>query len=156
LARLAPEQRPQVVHQAGRTLAVAQERYATAGVKAHVRAFIDDMPGAYAWADLVICRAGASTVAELAASGCAAILVPFPHAVDDHQTRNGEYLARNGAAILMQERSLSPETLAAAITRLLADRAKLCQMAEAARRCAWPHAAEAIADICVEAAACRA
>lgn len=143
--RLLPEsRRPQVRHQAGRTLDVAQCAYAESGVTADITAFIDDMASAYAWADLVVCRAGASTVAELAAAGCAALLVPFPAAVDDHQTRNGEYLVRAGAAQLIQERELSAQRLADVLTELLADRGRLLGMAQAARRAAWPQATEAI------------
>jgi len=145
--------RPHVRHQAGRTLDLARAAYAAAGVDGEIIAFIDDMPGAYGWADLVVCRAGASTVAELAAAGCAAILVPYPHAVDDHQTRNGEYLERLGAALLVQERSLTPTQLAALLRELLGDRARLASMATKARAAAWPHAVETIADCCLEAAA---
>ncbi len=132
--RLMPEsRRPQVRHQAGRTLDIAQDAYAQAGVVAEVSSFIDDMAAAYAWADLVVCRAGASTIAELAAAGCASLLVPFPAAVDDHQTRNGEYLVRAGAAVLIQECDLSAARLAQALDGLLEGREKLLTMAEAAR-----------------------
>lgn len=145
--KLIPEaRRPQVRHQAGRTLEVAQKSYADAGVTADVTAFIEDMPAAMAWADLIVCRAGASTIAELAAAGCASLLVPFPAAVDDHQTRNGEHLLRAGAAVLIQERDLTPELLARTITELLDDRARLVRMAESARGCAWLDASAAIAD----------
>ncbi len=153
LALLAADIRPQVRHQAGRTLDVAQKAYANAGVAGEVTAFIDDMPAAYDWADLVVCRAGASTVAELAAAGCASLLVPFPHAVDDHQTRNGEYLVRAGAALLIAERSLDPQRLADTLRALCADRARLVNMATAARSAAWGAADERIADLCLEAAA---
>ncbi|MEK6805916.1 MAG: undecaprenyldiphospho-muramoylpentapeptide beta-N-acetylglucosaminyltransferase [Pseudomonadota bacterium] len=143
--RLMPEnRRPQVRHQAGRTLEVAQQAYAQAGVSAEVSAFIDDMATAYAWADLVVCRAGASTIAELAAAGCASLLVPFPAAVDDHQTRNGEYLVHAGAAVLIQERDLSAARLAQALEELLASREKLLTMAQAARKAAWPNAVKQI------------
>ena len=143
--KLLPEsKRPQVRHQGGRTLDVAQRAYADSGVPAEVIGFIDDMAAAYAWADLVICRAGASTVAELAAAGCAALLVPFPAAVDDHQTRNGEYLVHAGAAQLIQERELNAQRLADALTDLLSDRRRLLAMAQAARKAAWPNATAAI------------
>ncbi len=141
--------RPQVRHQAGRTLERAQQSYADAGVSASVEAFIDDMPAAYAWADLVICRSGASTVAELAAAGCAALLVPFPAAVDDHQTRNGEYLVAAGAAQLVQERDLNPELLAALLGTMLSDRAALARMGEAARSAAWTDATARIVAECL-------
>ncbi|MDM4770657.1 undecaprenyldiphospho-muramoylpentapeptide beta-N-acetylglucosaminyltransferase [Solimonas sp. SE-A11] len=148
--------RPQVRHQAGRTLERAQKSYADAGVSASVDAFIDDMPAAYAWADLVICRSGASTVAELAAAGCAALLVPFPAAVDDHQTRNGEYLVAAGAAQLVQERDLNPELLAALLGTMLADRAALARMGEAARRAAWTDATARIVAECLAQGSARA
>lgn len=149
LALLAAGERPAIRHQAGRTLEVAQHAYLTAGVTAEVTAFIDDMPAAMAWADLVICRAGASTIAELSAAGCASVLVPFPAAVDDHQTRNAEYLASAGAAVLIQESTLSAERLAVLLRELLADRHRLVAMALAARTRAWTDATTAIADECL-------
>jgi UDP-N-acetylglucosamine--N-acetylmuramyl-(pentapeptide) pyrophosphoryl-undecaprenol N-acetylglucosamine transferase len=152
LALLAPVERPDVRHQAGRTLDVAQRAYASAGVEARVEAFIDDMPAAMAWADLVICRAGASTVAELSAAGCASLLVPYPHAVDDHQTRNAEYLLQAGAAALLPEREITPPQLAALLRELLGDHLRLRRMGEAARSVAWPDATERIAAACLEAA----
>lgn len=143
--KLLPEsKRPLVRHQAGRTLDVAQRAYAEANVAADITAFIDDMASAYAWADLVVCRAGASTVAELAAAGCAALLIPFPAAVDDHQTRNGDYLVKAGAARLIQERDLSVQRLADELAELLSDRHRLLAMAQAARRVAWPQATDVI------------
>ncbi len=146
--KLIPEsQRPQVRHQAGRTLELAQQAYAQAGIGAEVSTFIDDMAAAYSWADLVVCRAGASTIAELAAAGCASLLVPFPAAVDDHQTRNGEYLVKGGAALLVQERDLTPEKLAALLSELATDRPRLLAMARAARRVAQPDAVDAIVQI---------
>ncbi len=156
LALMPIEQRPQVRHQAGRTLDVAQAAYAQAGVVGDVIAFIDDMPAAYDWADLVICRSGASTVAELAASGSAALLVPFPAAVDDHQTKNGEFLVKAGAAILIQEAALTPQRLADTLTDLLSRRPQLAMMATAARTAAWIAADERIADLCLEMGAARA
>jgi UDP-N-acetylglucosamine--N-acetylmuramyl-(pentapeptide) pyrophosphoryl-undecaprenol N-acetylglucosamine transferase len=156
LALMPEAARPQVRHQAGRTLERAQQSYAAAGVSASVEAFIDDMPSAYAWADLVVCRAGASTVAELAAAGCAALLVPFPAAVDDHQTRNGEYLVAAGAAQLVQERDLNPELLAELLRTMLSDRAALARMGEAARRAAWTDATERIVAECLAQGSARA
>ncbi len=152
LALLPAHQRPEVWHQGGRTLAVAQEAYRRAGVDATLEAFIDDMASAYAWADLVVCRAGASTIAELAAAGCGAVLVPFPAAVDDHQTRNGAYLVSRGAAVLVAEAQLTGESLARTLRALLADRAALLAMAQAARAAAWPRAEASIADAVLEAA----
>ncbi|HSW13704.1 MAG TPA: undecaprenyldiphospho-muramoylpentapeptide beta-N-acetylglucosaminyltransferase [Solimonas sp.] len=152
LALLAPGERPQLRHQAGRTLETAQRCYAECGVSASIEAFIEDMPAAYGWADLVVCRAGASTVAEVAAAGCAALFVPFPAAVDDHQTRNGEYLVAAGAAKLVQERDLDPDRLAALLRSLLADRPALQRMGEAARAAAWTDATQRIVAECLAAA----
>lgn len=149
LALMTAAQRPQVTHQAGRTLEVAQQAYAQAGVSASVQAFIDDMPTAYAAADLVVCRSGASTVAELGVAGCAALLVPYPHAVDDHQTRNGEFLVRAGAAQMVQENELNPGKLAALLSQMLADRAQLIRMAQVARRSATVNAVQLIVKECL-------
>jgi UDP-N-acetylglucosamine--N-acetylmuramyl-(pentapeptide) pyrophosphoryl-undecaprenol N-acetylglucosamine transferase len=145
MALLPDSQRPLIRHQAGRTYDLARSAYANAGVVARIDAFIDDMPSAYAWADLVVCRSGASTIAELCAAGCASLLVPFPYAVDDHQTHNGRYLADAGAAVLVQERELDAERLARLLRELLADRAALLRMAQAARAKAWPQATSEIA-----------
>jgi len=148
---LLPEgQRPQVVHQSGvKHLEALKQSYLQAGVKANCVAFVEDMAGAYEWADLVICRAGALTVAELAAAGVASILVPFPHAVDDHQTANARFLANAGAAILLPQSELSPEKLA--LLRSLS-REQLLQMAEKARALAKPDATAAVARACIESA----
>ncbi|WP_029919183.1 undecaprenyldiphospho-muramoylpentapeptide beta-N-acetylglucosaminyltransferase [Nevskia soli] len=153
LALIPAAQRPLVRHQGGRTLEAAQAAYAKHGVSGEVTAFIDDMVAAYGWADLVICRAGASTVAELAAAGCAALLVPYPHAVDDHQTHNGQYLVDAGAALMVPEELLSPDLLAQMLIGLLDRREQLVMMAQAARKAAWPNAVNVIADACIEAAA---
>jgi len=141
----------EIRHQAGaKRVDEAQDAYAQAGVKAEITPFIDDMAAAYAWADLVICRSGALTVAELAAAGVAAVLVPFAYAVDDHQTRNAEYLAEAGAAIILDQLSLNPEILAAALKPLLSDRSVLLNMAVAARSMALPNAAEKVVGACAE------
>ena len=153
LALIPAAQRPLVRHQGGRTLEAAQAAYAKHGVSGEVTAFIDDMVAAYGWADLVICRACASTVAELAAAGCAALLVPYPHAVDDHQTHNGQYLVDAGAALMVPEELLSPDLLAQMLIGLLDRREQLVTMAQAARKAAWPNAVNVIADACIEAAA---
>ncbi len=138
----------EVRHQAGQaTLEAAQAAYRSAGVAAQIVPFIDDMADAYAWAELVVCRAGALTVAELAAVGLPAVLVPFPHAVDDHQTGNARALVEAGAAVLLPESSLTTDTLAAALARLMERRDGLQAMAEAARRFARPEAAAAVADV---------
>ena len=154
LAQLAPEQRPDVLHQCGaRGIDEAREAYEKAGVEGQVVPFIEDMAGTYAWADLAICRAGALTLAELTAAGLGAVLVPFPHAVDDHQTRNAEALVAAGAAELIQERDLDVQALAQRIETLLENRDKLVAMAQAARTLAKPDAAQTIARACVEVAA---
>lgn len=152
LAALRLEERPQVIHQAGeRNLAAAQAAYREHNVNAEVRAFIDDMAAAYAWADLVICRSGALTVSELAAAGVASLLVPFPAAVDDHQTFNAQFLVNAGAALLIQERDLSAQRLADALYNLFVQgRERLQHMAERAREHAIVDADTRIADTCIE------
>jgi len=153
LALMPLDARPEVWHQAGeRGIAAAREAYARAGVEARVDAFIDDMAAAYAWADLVICRAGALTVSELAAAGLGAILVPFPAAVDDHQTHNARYLTDAGAALLIADRDLEAERLSAELARLCADRTTLLEMARRARSRAMPDATEKLARAVLAAA----
>jgi len=140
--------RPHVVHQAGeKHLEALKASYAAARVDGELIAFIDDMARRYAEADLVICRAGAVTVAELSAGGMASILVPFPHAVDDHQTANGRFLADHGAALLIQQRDLTPQKLAEMIRGL--DRTKLLDMARKARALGKPDAARVVAQRCM-------
>jgi UDP-N-acetylglucosamine--N-acetylmuramyl-(pentapeptide) pyrophosphoryl-undecaprenol N-acetylglucosamine transferase len=136
-----------------RGLDEAREAYAKAGVEARVVPFIEDMADSYGWADLTVCRAGALTLAELTAAGLGALLVPFPHAVDDHQTRNAEVLVAAGAAELIQERDLDVQQLAQRLTSLLQDRPRLIAMAVAARTLAKPDAAQVIARACMEVAA---
>jgi UDP-N-acetylglucosamine--N-acetylmuramyl-(pentapeptide) pyrophosphoryl-undecaprenol N-acetylglucosamine transferase len=153
LARLPGAQRPLVRHQAGREKAEATAAlYREAGVDARVSAFLEDMAEAYAWADLVVCRAGALTIAELAAAGVGALLVPYPHAVDDHQSRNAGYLTRAGAAELIPESRLQPESLAERLGALLERPEHLLAMAEAARRLARPEATAEVAGACLEVA----
>lgn len=150
LALIPDEQRPEVVHQSGeKHLQALKDAYAKAGVKGHLVPFIEDMAGAYAWADLVVCRSGALTVAELAAAGAASVLVPFPHAVDDHQTMNARFLADAGAAILVPQTELTADKLALLRTM---SRDQLLQMAEKARALAKADAAAAVAQACVEVA----
>src|SRR5687767_9392471 len=108
------------------------------------------MAEAYEWADLVICRAGALTISELAAAGVGAILVPFPHAVDDHQTHNAQYLVQEGAAVLIADRDITAERLAEDLRRLCAGRGKLLAMAERARQLGKPNAAEDLFKSCLE------
>ena len=144
----------QVRHQCGeRLLADAEAAYREAGVAASVEPFIADMAAAYGWADLVVCRAGALTLAELAAAGCGALLVPFPAAVDDHQTRNAEFFVQRQAAELLPETADLAERLAARMRPLLADRGTLLAMAEAARRLRSEDAADVVARACIEEAA---
>ena len=152
LARIDVDIRPEVVHQTGlKNIDSANASYEKAGVQAKVEAFIDDMPAVYEWADLVICRAGAMTVFELAAAGVASILVPYPYAVDDHQTHNAHYLEESGAAIIKQQDELSADWLADVITEFSEDRKKLIDMAVAARKLAIPGSAKTIADVCLSA-----
>jgi UDP-N-acetylglucosamine--N-acetylmuramyl-(pentapeptide) pyrophosphoryl-undecaprenol N-acetylglucosamine transferase len=140
-----------VRHQAGeRGIDAARAAYAEAKVSGEVTPFIDDMARAYADADLVICRAGALTVSELAAVGVASVLVPFPAAVDDHQTVNAQFLVREGAAVLIADRDLTADKLAATLRELCAGRGKLLAMAERARQVARPRAAEDLAAVCLE------
>jgi UDP-N-acetylglucosamine--N-acetylmuramyl-(pentapeptide) pyrophosphoryl-undecaprenol N-acetylglucosamine transferase len=142
-------EKPLVVHQAGeKHLETLKSNYAAAGVEGQLLAFIDDMAGCYAEADLVICRAGAVTVAELSAGGMASVLVPFPHAVDDHQTANARFLADQGAAILIQQRDLTPQKLAELLGSL--DRARLLEMARRARALGKPDAAQIVAKRCMQ------
>ena len=142
-------EKPLVVHQAGeKHLETLKSNYAAAGVEGQLLAFIDDMAGCYAEADLVICRAGAVTIAELSAGGMASVLVPFPHAVDDHQTANARFLADQGAAILIQQRDLTPQKLAGLLGSL--DRARLLEMARKARALGKPDAAQVVAKRCIQ------
>jgi UDP-N-acetylglucosamine--N-acetylmuramyl-(pentapeptide) pyrophosphoryl-undecaprenol N-acetylglucosamine transferase len=150
LALIPESERPHVIHQAGRQLDSTRASYAQSGVQAELVEFIDDMAEAWASADLAICRSGALTVAELCAAGVPAILVPFPHAVDDHQTANARFLVDAGAAWLMQEAGLSPQALAECL--LSADRPTLADMGDRARELARPDAAEIVADACLEVA----
>jgi len=148
LSLIEENERPEVVHQAGeKHLKQLQENYQAAGVEARCVAFIEDMAGAYEWADLVLCRAGALTVAELAASGVASILVPFPHAVDDHQTGNAKFLSTTGGAILLPQNEMTPESIS--LIRNYT-RGQLLQMAERARALAKPNAAAEVARVCEE------
>jgi UDP-N-acetylglucosamine--N-acetylmuramyl-(pentapeptide) pyrophosphoryl-undecaprenol N-acetylglucosamine transferase len=148
LALLPEARRPQVVHQSGeKHLADLRANYVAAGVVAHCVDFIDDMAGAYTWADLAICRAGAITIAELAAAGVPAVLVPFPHAVDDHQTANARFLSTAGGAFLLPQDELTPEAVARIGNY---SRGQLREMAAKARALARPDAAEAVAAVVEE------
>lgn len=149
VALIAHASRPEVWHQAGASLLEpARSAYAQAGVTGRIDPFIDDMAAAYSWADLVICRAGALTIAELTAVGLGALLVPFPGAVDDHQTRNAEFLVRAGAAVLIPQAELTPTRLAEELHRCDENRSLVRERSTRARRVAQPRAAEALADAC--------
>ena len=138
-------------HQAGgKNHEAASRKYQALGVKADVVPFIDNMQEAYAWADVVICRSGALTVAELAAAGVGSLLVPYPFAVDDHQTKNGDYLARHGAAILIQQKDLEPDMLKSVMIDKLSDRNALLAMAKAARKLALTEATRQVVEGCEE------
>ncbi len=144
----------EVRHQCGaRHLDKTRAAYTAADLTVSVEAFVEDMAAAYAWADIVICRAGALTIAELCAAGVASILVPFPQAVDDHQTRNAEVLVEAGAARLIAEGDAFVKRLGHCIDELDRDRPKLLKMANSARALARPDAAARIADVCLEVAA---
>ncbi len=143
------ELEPKVIHQTGkRHFSDVQELYHNAGIAAEVKPFLDDMANYYAWADLVVCRAGALTVAELAAAGVASILIPFPYAVDDHQTHNAKFLSDKGAAILLPQTEMSPRSLAKVLQEMTRENALV--MAQAARALAQPAAAQRVAQVCKE------
>ncbi|HUX90945.1 MAG TPA: undecaprenyldiphospho-muramoylpentapeptide beta-N-acetylglucosaminyltransferase [Gallionellaceae bacterium] len=149
---LPQELEPKVIHQTGKKhFEDVQELYHQAGIAAEVKPFLDDMAQYYGWADVVICRAGALTVAELAAAGVASILIPFPFAVDDHQTANAKFLSDKGAAILLSQTELAPRRLAAILQEMT--REKALSMALAARALAQPAAAQCVAKVCKELAA---
>ena len=151
IAKLPLEKRPQVIHQAGvKHIDTLKNNYEKASVLVDAKAFIDDMAGMYAWADFVICRAGALTVAEVSAVGLGSLMVPFPFAVDDHQTTNAAYLAEGGAAIVIQQKELSADKMAQILNDL--NREKCLDMAIKARALGRPEATESVATICIEVA----
>jgi UDP-N-acetylglucosamine--N-acetylmuramyl-(pentapeptide) pyrophosphoryl-undecaprenol N-acetylglucosamine transferase len=148
LALLGEQARLNVLHQTGKKhFETVQQLYRQANVSADIRPFLDDMANQYAKADLVICRAGALTIAELAAAGVASVLIPFPFAVDDHQTHNARFLSEHGAAILLPQKELSAEKLAGLLQEMT--REKLSAMAQAARALAKPEATQQVAQVCV-------
>ena len=148
MSRIDPEKRPAVTHQSGEQhLQALQTAYQTAGVDANCVAFIDDMAKAMGEADLLICRAGAMTVSEVAAAGVAALFVPFPFAVDDHQSANAQHLAAHGAAYLRQQRDLAVEWLARWLEAQT--REVLSAVAVKARQLAKPEATETIGATCL-------
>lgn len=153
LAQMAEGDRPDVRHQCGeKNLDAAQSAYEQAGVDARLEPFIKDMAEAYDWADVVLCRSGALTVSELCAAGVGAILVPFPHAVDDHQTQNGQQMVQAGAALMISQSRLTPDGLAETLEDLAKDRSRVMNMAKAARALARPDATERVVNYCLEAA----
>jgi UDP-N-acetylglucosamine--N-acetylmuramyl-(pentapeptide) pyrophosphoryl-undecaprenol N-acetylglucosamine transferase len=154
---LIPDRGLKVWHQVGRLDAgLTPRRYAALGIEARVEPFIEDVAAAYAWAGLVVCRSGAATVFELCAAGLPAILVPFPHAVDDHQTANARYLSERGAAILLPQEGLDAATLAGLLGSLCEAPARLTEMAQRARRLACPEATARVAGQCLEVLNARA
>jgi UDP-N-acetylglucosamine--N-acetylmuramyl-(pentapeptide) pyrophosphoryl-undecaprenol N-acetylglucosamine transferase len=142
-----------VIHQTGeRDYNQVQAAYAQASIQAEVHKFIDDMPGLFARADLVLCRSGASTVAEIAAAGKPAIFVPFPLAADDHQRRNAEAMEQAQAAVVLEETRLDEVWLVDTICALLEDPGRLVRMSDAARAMAHPNAARDIAELAAKVA----
>lgn len=152
LAELDAQARPQVWQQTGKAMHEQTcADYAARAIPARVDAFIDDMAEAYAWADVVICRAGALTIAELAVAGVASILVPYPHAVDDHQTANARFLEQAGAAVLLPQGKLTTAVLAEQLQELMHNRERLLNMAMAARQQARASATDDVAKLCLQA-----
>ena len=152
LKNLSKNLKPEIWHQAGENKQTTTlNHYATHGVDARVESFIDDMQDAYAWADIVICRAGAITVAELSIVGIGAIFIPYPYAVDDHQTANANALVHAGAAIMINEKDLTASSLANVLSDLLNNRAKIKSFSEAAKTFAKPQAAKEVAKVCLQA-----
>ena len=143
----------QVKHQTGDTnLQATKDLYQSLNISVEPQAYIDDMAAAYEWADLVLCRAGAMTVAEISAAGVAAIFVPYPYAVDDHQTANALYLSTEGAAILIRETELNGHSLAKLIQDFSLNRDRLLKMANISRSLSRPSATKHVADLCMEVA----
>ena len=153
LALIPEGNRPEIRHQCGeKHLDAAQATYGDLNVQASVQPFIKDMAEAYKWADLVVCRAGALTVSELCVAGVGAVLVPFPHAVDDHQTANARQMVKAGGAILVPQPRLTAESLAQTLSELAQDRNQILEMATAAKSLARPDATERVVNYCLEAA----
>lgn len=151
LALLPATHRPEIRHQCGtRNEETCQQAYEAAAVTATVLPFIDDMAAAYAWADIIVCRAGALTIAELSAVGVGSILVPFPHAMDDHQTHNARGLERIGAAVLLAEKIVMTENMAMVLRDVLRDKATILRMATAAKTLYKAGSAKRIAAVCCE------
>lgn len=153
LALLDANIRPEVFHQAGKKHAeLTKERYQQAKVEASVEPFISDMKQAYLWADLVVCRAGALTISELAATGSAAILVPLPTAIDDHQNFNADFLVNKGAAIKLMQATLTSTLMAEQLKNLLGNMNKVVEMGQIAKTLAQPNSTHLVVDTCLEVA----
>ena len=153
LATMPESQRPQCWHQTGAAhINDVTAAYKAVAIDVRVDAFIDDMQAAYRWADVVLCRAGALTVAEITAVGVAALLVPLPHAIDDHQTENARWLVDNQAGLMLRQSEMTVEKLSQYLLELDVDRSRLLAMANAARQLAMPDAAEQVAESCLEVA----
>jgi len=151
IAQLPVSQRPDVWHQSGKDYAeLTSENYAKYGLKAKVEPFINDMAQAYGWADLVIARAGALTVAELTSAGLPALLIPYPYATDDHQSQNAAFLVNNNAAIMLNQTELNHEVLAKVLLELINSRPRLLDMAKSARKLSQYDATANIVKHCQE------
>lgn len=151
VAKIAENIRPSIRHQAGeKTIELAKQQYQKLGVDAEITPFIDDMAQAFEWADLIICRAGALTISEIAVVGVPAILVPFPHAVDDHQTQNARYLSATGAAVLIPQERLNADCLYKEVVKLMQDKKLRIKMAKKAKELAKENAADIVAVQCLE------
>lgn len=152
LAELDAVRRPRVRHQTGRgKLEVSRAAADRAGVEIEFLEFIDDVARMYAWADLVLCRAGALSVAEIAASGSAAVFVPYPYSADDHQAANADFLVSRGAAVAVPQSEFTPRALTEIIERFTASRRELLQLAVKARKLAQVRAGDEVAELCVQA-----
>lgn len=152
VAKMSESLRPEIWHQTGKGKKLSTARdYIRLGVEARVDEFIDDMAAAYQWADIVVCRAGALTISELTMAGLASILVPYPHAVDDHQTRNALYLSEAGAARLMLQTELSEEHLSQVLSELVSEgRNTMLNIAKQAYAMSKPDATKRVAQVCLE------
>ncbi len=144
--------RPEIWHQSGRGHEQpTKDRYEPHRIEDKVTEFVDDMAQAYEWADVVLCRAGAMTVSELAVAGCPAILVPYPHAVDDHQTANAHFLTDRDAAILIPQKEFTLERLQDLLQTLQSNPKLVKQMAKRSRSCGVTDATETVSQYCLEA-----
>ena len=151
ISKLTPEERPEILHQTGdKNFEATKKYYESIGIEATIKPFIKDMAEAYAWADMVLCRAGALTVAELCAVGLGAIFVPFPHAVDDHQTANANFMVKNRAALCVQQAELTESRLADIVREFAKSPERRLAMAEAAYQLRNAHVVERIFEICKE------